>query len=87
MNVVPVKWPDQDALNYICRGHIMLLPFKYNSTIFTGIAERPIVIHGTPIKPWDEDETNYILPIWRYYEEMYASEYSTTNSGENLVHE
>ena len=87
MNVVPVKWPDQDALNYICRGHIMLLPFKYNSTIFTGLAERPIVIHGTPIKPWDEDEINYILPIWRYYEEMYASEYSTTNSGENLVHE
>ena len=87
MNVVPVEWPDQDALNYICRGHIMLLPFKYNSTIFTGIAEEPIVIHGTPIKPWDEDEINYILPIWRYYEEMYASEYSTTNSGENLVHE
>lgn len=83
MNVVSLGWPDQDALNIICRDHISLLPYKYNSNIFTGIAKFPIVIHGTPIKPWTPDSE--FSGIWQHYKEMYMNEYSIENSGEDNI--
>lgn len=75
MNIIPLKWADQDALNMICKNHILILPHKYNSTIFTGMAEFPIIIHGTPIKPWTDKKDNYIKPIYDYFKEVYVNEY------------
>jgi len=81
MNVVDLGWPDQDALNIICKDHISLLPYKYNSNYYTGISETPIIIHGTPIKPWIPDGPYW--SIWQHYEEMYKNEYSTKAGGKN----
>jgi len=87
MNVVSLSWPDQDALNYICKGHIMLLPQTYNSNMYTGMATKPMIFHGTPNKPWDSSENNYLYPVWQYYEEMYKRVYLAIDSGEDSSEE
>ena len=81
MNVYPLNWPDQDAFNIVCRNNIELLPYKYNSNIYTGISKTPIIIHGTPVKPWEPNGPYW--KIWQHYEEMYKNEYTIANIGEN----
>lgn len=87
VNSVDLKWADQDAINMLCKDHIMLLPYKYNTCPYTGMSEHPIIVHGTPNKPWDGRVDNYITPMWEYFKEIYNNEYSIATCGENTSNE
>lgn len=49
------RFPDQDAINATCRGHIHMLPRKWNFMLGDNIGppEDPRVLHWNgPVKPW-----------------------------------
>ena len=87
LNVRYLPKAEQDAFNYLCKDKIMLLPQIYNSTIYTGIVLKPIIFHGTPTKPWENKESNFLYPVWQYYEEMYERVYLAIDSGEDSSEE
>ncbi len=66
-NADKLRYPDQDAINYVCRDSKMLLPLKYetmNSYFrneefvskykgdFAGMIEDPRIIHYAGVPPW-----------------------------------
>ena len=52
LNTYVLSYPDQDAINIVCYGHIKFLSHKWNSNQSTGYHHRPIINHGIPYKPW-----------------------------------
>lgn len=61
LNFKKFRWPDQDCMNELCKGHILVLPPEYDATNYTqpcshnldnvgvgdslGICENPKIIH------------------------------------------
>ncbi len=56
------KFPDQDALNVACYGHILALPFKYGALAHTGFStsynESEYAQWASNQKDWDEGRTD-----------------------------
>ena len=74
-------WPDQDALNLICRGHALLLDDRWNVTVascrkragepggehFAKLLENPYILHYTgSVKPWHDPKSFKADVWWRF---------------------
>ena len=65
------QWPDQDALNVVCRGHIKYLDERWNFQVFTHpVRELPgpgIVHYIGRIKPWCSPRLQHADLWWNYF--------------------
>ena len=52
LNTWKLKYPDQDVLNMVCKGHIKYLSHKWNSGAVCGIHSDPMIHHCVKTKPW-----------------------------------
>ena len=51
-----LRFPDQDAMNYIVRGRWLELDERFNlQSCMFGSASSPVVIHYTGVKPWHQN--------------------------------
>ena len=60
---------DQDVLNYLCKGHVELLPMKWNIMPLGEKWENPTLIHyNLMFKPWNLKNVMYDEYFWKYAE-------------------
>ena len=74
-------WPDQDALNVVCRGHVQFLDDRWNVTVascrslaekpggerFAALLEDPFILHYTGrVKPWHDPKSFKADVWWRF---------------------
>lgn len=45
LNRLKLNWPEQDAINTVMKGHIIILPVRYNDSFPCGYTDNPAVIH------------------------------------------
>ena len=54
LNVQYMRWVDQDAMNYLCQGHILELKSDYNVNNFTIPTGNPKILHFAGEKNWQD---------------------------------
>lgn len=54
VNTVDLRCPEQDALNFLCRGHIHDMPGMYNATRYTEQTSSPKIIHYSGYVDWQK---------------------------------
>ena len=60
---------DQDVLNFLCKGHTLLLPEKWNVMPLGERMEKPSLIHfNLMFKPWNLKDVMYEEYFWKYAE-------------------
>ena len=57
-----LRFPDQDAINMACYGHIKNIDYKWNSSDATTISEHPKINHVIRTKPWNPNSKWF--PQW-----------------------
>lgn len=67
LNHWQLRFPDQDALNIVCQGHIKYLSHKWNSGRPCGIHDEPIIRHCSLVKPWDPNSKWFLEWTKMYY--------------------
>lgn len=67
INSRQLPYPDQDALNIVCKGKVKYVSNKFNNCRYTG-GEPGVwnIIHTTPFKAWDPNCVHNKL--WRKYD-------------------
>ena len=75
-------WPDQDALNLICSGHVQFLDDRWNVAVepcrlragmpggehFADLLETPFILHYTGrVKPWHDPKSFKAGVWWRFF--------------------
>lgn len=67
INTRKLPYPDQDALNIVCKNRVKFISNKFNNCRFTG-GEPGVwnIIHTTPFKAWDPNCVHNKL--WREYD-------------------
>ena len=61
LNVTPLEFPDQDAINELSRGRIMPLNSTFNACKFTAPVEAPAIYHFAGLPIFDND------PVYQKY--------------------
>ncbi len=60
---------DQDALNYLCKGKVKILPLEWNTMPLGEVVKKPSLIHyNLMFKPWNLDNIQYEEYFWKYAE-------------------
>ena len=64
------QWPDQDAMNAVCRGHVKYLDERWNFQVSVEPLRElqgPGIVHFTSaIKPWHSPDRQHAELWWRY---------------------
>ena len=63
VNVRPLNFPDQDAINMVALGRIIELNMRYNECFVTGETKSPAIVHYASFGAWWESYT----PRYEWY--------------------
>ena len=68
LNTNHYPWVEQDVFNYLCQGHILLMPSKYNANNFTYPTDEIVIKHYAGYSCWnaETDVQKYRTYGWNY---------------------
>lgn len=55
LNANKYPWVEQDVFNYLCQGHILPMPSKYNANNFTYPTDEIVIKHYAGISCWNSE--------------------------------